>query len=505
MGIENIKDERARKILEEAHNKERSGVVKWLIDNSPYKKHPWLNKPSYHALDKLGYVGEDGVIPEGVPAMWESYAKPYKQLAQDVRTHGLNWVGDSIDFFKYGLTGLNEMRKIGPLTPGTPQGNEAAKTWMMDALGNSFLRDKLPNWFKPTDMEKDYGESWEKYAHPDHAKFFTGEHTDEKAKAYFDNLPSLDNWDMYQYWKRGSRAWDTADTRRIDKKVDKKLGKIDFSHDSMWPEFLGLSKEYPHIIESEEAINWYYDEMVKNMKDFTKKSLSNEIEFEETGQHYADWAGKSYRDDMISKYGRYLTVEDEIVDPRSGTVRTPYELMSMNIDPYHVGAEDKSWANLEYANKEYMEALKDYKNNPDIGTPTEFDYGAWDSDDSVGVSKDTWYDYTTPEAAEVFDSTQLMAAEMIGTLGITAPLKAKKLMKPFTKWLNTSRSGRILKEAMPGTFQWGSRKNFGLPRFDHVGKWRKALNAGLWSVDWLRPKFGQLGAAVVASEYFDQD
>ena len=80
-------------------------------------------------------------------------------------------------------------------------------------------------------------------------------------------------------------------------------------------------------------------------------------------------------------------------------------------------------------------------------------------------------------------------------------------MKPFTKWLNKSRSGRFLREAMPGTFQWGSRKNFGFQAspFDHVGKWRKALNTGLWSVDWLRPKFGQLGATVVASEYFDQD
>jgi hypothetical protein len=158
---------------------------------------------------------------------------------------------------------------------------------------------------------------------------------------------------------------------------------------------------------------------------------------------------------------------------------------------------------MNYASDAYIKELK--KGTENIGKPTEFDYGAWDKNDEAGgLSKDEWYDYTTPEARDVFESPQLLGAEMVSTLGMTTPLKMRKALKPASNWLNKSRAGRVLREVMPGTFQWGSRRNFGIPKVDHRG-WKKLINWTTGTIDFTRPKFGQLGAAMVASELADRD
>jgi len=473
-----------------------------ITDSEAWRKWQEFNKAAedtpalYLLADALGYTGEEGLLNKKIPEMWKSYDAPYKQLPQDIGSHLGNWFGEAADFFGAGITGLKEMGKIGPLTPGDPKGFGAGKTEITDFLGNSIFGDIFN--VDPTDMDKDYGEAWAKYAHPDHAKWFSAPITEENSKAYATKIHSLDDWDMYQYWKEGS-GWDTADDRRINKRVDARMEKEDFSTDVLWSEYLDYANQSgnEYLIESDDAVNWYYPQYVKMEKDYARNRLKNEFEFESTGKKYGKWASKEYQDEMIKKYKRYALYEGD-VQFEGGEIIPALDLMSQNLDPYF-----KEGSTMNFANDAYIKELK--KGTEHIGKPTEFDYGAWDKNDEYGgLSKDEWYGYTTPEAKDVFESPQLIGAEIIGSMGVAAPLKMRKALKPASNWLNKSRSGRVLREVMPGTFQWGSRKNFGIPKVDHRG-WKKLVNWTTGTIDFARPKFGQLGAAMVASELADRD
>ena len=226
-------------------------------------------------------------------------------------------------------------------------------------------------------------------------------------------------------------------------------------------------------------------------------SPKNEFEFEATGKNYGKWASRQYQDEMLKKYKRYQLYEGDVLFQGGETVPA-LDMMSQNLDPYF-----KEGSTMNFANDAYIKELK--KGTEYIGKPTEFDYGAWDKNEEPGgLSKDYWYDYTTPEAEKVFESPQLLGAEIIGSMGVTAPLKVRKALKPASKWLNKSSTGRILREVMPGTFQWGSRKNFGIPKVDHKG-WKKLINWTTGTIDFARPKFGQLGGAMALSELTDRD
>ena len=413
-----------------------------ITDSEVWKKWKEFNKeaedtPALFLLaDALGYTGEEGLLNKKIPEMWKSYDSPYKQLPQDIGAHLGNWFGEAADFFGAGITGIKQLGKIGPLTPGDPEGIGAAKTEIMDTLGNSFFGDIFN--VDPTDMEKDYTSAWQKYAHPDHAKWLSEPITDENSQAYVNKIHSLDDWDMYQYWKDGS-GWDTADDRRINKRVDARMEKEDFSTDALWSEYLDYANQpgNEYLIESDDAVNWYYPQYVKMEKDYARNRLKNEFEFESTGKKYGKWASKEYQDEMIKKHKRYQLYEGDVMF-QGGEIIPALDMMSQNLDPYF-----KEGSTMNFANDAYIKELK--KGTEHIGKPTEFDYGAWDKNDEYGgLSKEEWYDYTTPEAKAVFESPQLIGAEMVGSFGLAAPLKVRKALKPASKWLNESSAGRIL-------------------------------------------------------------
>jgi len=483
-----------------------------ITDSKAWEKWQEFNKAAedtpalYLLADALGYTGEEGLINKKIPAMWESYEKPYKQLPKDIGIHGANLFGEAADLFGAGITGLKELGKIGPLTPGDPEGFGAAKTEMMDTLGNSFFGDIFN--VDPTDMEKDYGEAWEKYAHPDHAKWLSEPITDENSQAYVNKIHSLDDWDMYQYWKDGS-GWDNADDRRIDKRVEATMKNKAIPPGVALQDFYKLARENmdtplgengvtgAELVASPEAVNYYFKQYFDGVKETARKGLKNEFEFEATGKDYGKWASRQYQDEMLNKYGRYQLYEGDVLF-QGGEIIPALDMMSQNLDPYF-----KEGSTMNFANDAYIKELK--KGTEYVGKPTEFDYGAWDKNEEPGgLSKDYWYDYTTPEAEKVFESPQLLGAEIIGSMGVAAPLKVRKALKPASKWLNKSSTGRILREVMPGTFQWGSRKNFGIPKVDHKG-WKKLINWTTGTIDFARPKFGQLGGAMALSELMDRD
>ena len=474
---------------------------------SLYEKYPWLNKPSYHLMEKLGILGGEGLINKKIPAMWESYDEPYKQLPKDIGIHGANLFGEAADLFGAGITGLKELGKIGPLTPGDPEGFGAAKTEMMDTLGNSFFGDIFN--VDPTDMEKDYGEAWEKYAHPDHAKWLSEPITDENSQAYVNKIHSLDDWDMYQYWKDGS-GWDNADDRRIDKRVEATMKNNPFPPDEILQDFYKLARENmdtplgqngvtgAELVASPEAVNYYFKQYFDGVKERARNNLRNEYEFQKTGQKFADWMSTNYRNELIGDYGMYPLFEE---------YNDQLEVLTADISPFGESAP----ANLSLANEDYIDALKAGKE--DIGEPLEWSYGAYDKSPGYGIPEEhkKWFEYGTKEAEKVFESNQAEGLELAALLVMQAPLA---LRGPIHRWLQRSGMGRILRESMPGLFQHGSRVNFGLPKFTtHAmrgkpGKgswktgqwWKTTANIPAQTIDFIRPKGGQFLGAIALGE-----
>jgi len=478
-----------------------------------YQKYPWLNKPSYHLMDKLGIVGEGGWLSEKLPDMWKSYdtqkdfadfgvemtpednpildtAQRSMNLASDATRKGLNVADEWIDTIGLGLESAGDViydipkwtSKLGVPGPEA-EGIGGLKTYWMDTVG-PFL-GPLTNG-KGSGMMAESRGIIGSYAAPKNL-------IDE-----FDQL-DLGRWDMYQNWKKGS-GWDSADDRKISKKVKAQMDKMNFGHEAMWPMFIELSQDPKNarIIESEEAINFYYDNMVKGYKEATSKALTQEFEFAETGDDYGKWASHNYQNELLSEFGRYPLAD--------GINHLPAE-MYFNLSPW---GEDDMSSIFNLANDDYINALKEGKSGM---TPTEWDYGLFDDDKSVGIDEKyvgELMDYSTPEATEFAHAPQMMALELIGGGGL---LKTPKLLNKLQrhKLLQDTKAGRYLREFAPGLFQWGKRDKFGFPKFkDAKWEWnrkglKKILNAGISTVDFARPKGLQFGAAAATSELLDDD
>ena len=432
-----------------------------------YQKYPWLNKPSYHLMEKLGIVGpwgESGWLTKKLPDMVESYdnvvdpvvdvGKKIGNIGSEV-LEGVEAAGDLIyDTTKWAPGGES------------PGGIGGLKTYWMDTLG-PFLGEE-----KGSGMLEESREIIGSYAPPENL-------IDE-----FDQL-DLGRWDMYQNWKKGS-GWDSADDRKINKKVKAQMDKMDFGHDAMWPQFLELSKVPGNekILESEEAINFYYDDMVKNAKKYTEMGLRNEIEFQETGNDYGKWASQRYQNELLNKYGRYPVMDD-------------INQMSLNMSPW--GEENMS-SMFNLANDDYINALKEGESGM---TPTEWDYGLFDDDSSVGITGGPRFDYSTKEAEEFYEAPQALIPELL--IGGTGVLKAPKLINKAIAPLQSTKYGRYAREFAPGLLQWGKRDRFGIPKFKDNKGFKKFLNYGIRAVDFARPKGLQFVGAAGVSEVLDRD
>ena len=452
---------------------------------------------------------EDGWLSEKLPNMWKSYdtqkdfadagiemtpeenpildtAQRSMSLGSDLAKVPINVIDDVIKTSALGVESagdlIYDMTKWG-LGGAKPEGIGGLETYWMDTLG-PFL-GPLTNG-KGSGMVEKSREIIGSYAPPANI-------IDE-----FDQL-DLGRWDMYQNWKKGS-GWDSADDRKISKKVKAQMDKMNFGHEAMWPMFIELSQDpkNAHIIENEEAINFYYDNMVKNVKEATSKGLTQEFEFAETGDDYGKWASHNYQNELLSEFGRYPLAD--------GINHLPAE-MYFNLSPW---GEDDMSSIFNLANDDYINALQEGKSGM---TPTEWDYGLFDDDKSVGIDEKyvgELMDYSTPEATEFAHAPQMMALELIGGGGL---LKTPKLLNKLQrhKLLQDTKAGRYLREFAPGLFQWGKRDKFGFPKFkDAKWEWnrkglKKILNAGISTVDFARPKGLQFGAAAAASEWMDDD
>ena len=430
-----------------------------------YKKYPWLNKPSYHLMDKLGIVGEEGWLSEKLPDMIQSYENVVdpavdfgKKLGNiggefwDIGSQGVEAAGDLwADMNKWGLGGES------------PQGFGSIKTGIMDAVG------PYVGYPEGSGMEGDVVKLIQSFVPPED---------------YID----LDSWDMYQYWKGGS-GWDSDDARRIDKKVKKEMEKLDFSTDALWDSFrdMGNQPGQEYLTESDDAMRYYYPLYVQKEKDFARSALRDEFEFMETGENYGKWASQEYQNSLLNKYGKYPVMEN-------------LTEMSANISPW--GDEEGLTSTFNRANEDYINALKKGKSGM---KPTEWDYGLFDDDTSVGITKEMepWFDYSTKEAEEFYEAPQALIPELL--VGGTGLLKAPKLLKYAQAPLQGTKAGRYAREFAPGLLQWGKRDKFGIPKFEKDKGWRKFINRSTGLVDFARPKGLQFGAAATVSELMDRD
>ena len=481
-----------------------------ITDSEAWKKWQKFNKeaedtPALFLLaDALGVTGEGGWMSEKLPEMWKSYdtqkdfadygvemtpednpVLDYYQrsmnLASDVSRKGLNVADEWLNAIELGLESAGDLiydtTKWGP-GRDKPQGIGGLKTYWSDVFGP--WGGPLTNG-KGSGMMEESREIIGSYAAPENL-------IDE-----FNQL-DLGKWSTYQNWKKGS-GWDSADDRKINKKVKKEMDKMDFGHDAMWPQFLELAKVPGNekILESEEAINFYYDNMVNDTKKYTSEGLRNEFEFEETGNDYGKWASHKSQNELLNKYGRYPLAD--------GLNHLPGE-MSFNLSPW--GEENMS-SMFNLANDDYINALKEGKSGM---TPTEWDYGLFDDDSSVGIdetfSKDL-FDYTTPEAKEFMDANQMTALEFIA--GGSGILKTPKILNRLQRHpiIQNTKAGRYAREFAPGLLQWGKRDKFGIPKFKDNTGFLKFLNYGIRGVDFARPKGLQFAAAAATSELMDRD
>tara|TARA_R100001244_G_C5157638_1_gene130583 strand:+ start:38 stop:1357 length:1320 start_codon:yes stop_codon:yes gene_type:complete len=433
-----------------------------------YEKYPWLNKPSYHLMEKLGIVGpwgESGWLTKKLPDMMQSYENVVdpavdfgKKLGNiggefwEMGSQGVEAAGDLIyDTTKWGPGGQE------------PQGFGSIKTSIMDAAG-PYL-----GYPEGSGMEGDAIKLIQSFVPPE-------------------DYTNLDSWDMYQYWKDGS-GWDSADARKIDKKVKKEMEKVDFSTDALWGSFRDLANQpgQEYLAESDDAIRYYYPQYVQMEKDFARSAFRDEFEFMDTGENYGKWASQEYQNTLLNKYGKYPVMEN-------------LTEMSANISPY--GDYEGLTSTFNRANEDYINALKKGESGM---KPTEWDYGLFDDDASVGITKEMepWFDYSTKEAEEFYEAPQALIPEIL--IGGSGLLKAPKLLKYAQGPLQGTKAGRIAREFAPGLFQWGKRDKFGIPKFEKDKGWRKFINRSTGVIDFARPKGLQFGAAATVSELMDRD
>ena len=414
--------------------------------------------------DKLGVIGEDGWLTEKLPAMYHSYDNRVDPTV-DFGKKLVNIGGEFLDLGKSGVEAAGDLiydtTKWGP-GGESPQGIGSLKTTMMDAVGPWIGEPQ------GSGMEEESRELVESFVPPE-------------------NYTNLDSWDVYQNWKKGS-GWDSADDRRVNKKVKDEMDKRDYSADALWDSFrdLGNQPGYEHYTESDDAINYYYPQYVEKQKNYDRDVLRDAFEFQDTGEDYGQWASQEYQNTLLNKYGKYPVIED-------------INEMSLNISPY--GDAEGLTATFNRANTDYINALKKGESGM---KPTEWDYGLFDDDTSVGITKphEPWFEHSTKEAQEFYDAPQAVLPELLFGAGW---LKSHKLLKNVQGPLQNTIYGRYAREFAPGLFQWGKRDKFGIPKLEKDKLWKRLINRSTGAIDFARPKGLQFGAAAAASEFMDRD
>tara|TARA_R100001086_G_scaffold95357_1_gene47447 strand:- start:1034 stop:2380 length:1347 start_codon:yes stop_codon:yes gene_type:complete len=444
---------------------------------SLYEKYPWLNKPSYHLMEKLGIAGpwgESGWLTKKLPDMVQSY----ENVVDPIVDFGKKLGNIGAEFGEIGLQGIEaagdliyDTTKWGP--GGQPPGGVGSlyTDWQDNPFNPMHLFSKVAR-EEGSGMTKDSVRLSNLYA------------PSEKIVDEFGDI-DLGQWSSYQNWKSGS-GWDTADDRRINKRVDARMEKEDFSTDALWGSYLNMASEpgYEHLIESDDAVNWFYPQYVQKEKEYARKQYKNFFEFEETGENYGKWASREYQNELLSKYGKYPVFED-------------INFMSENFSPY-----PSLSSTFNRANEDYIKALKEGKSGM---KPTEWDYGLFDDDTSVGITKEMepYFDYSTKEAEEFYEAPQALIPEIL--IGGSGLIKAPKALKYLQAPLQGTKAGRIAREFAPGLFQWGKRDKFGFKKFKKDEGFKKFINSSTGVIDFLRPKGGQFIAAAGMSEFLDRD
>ena len=188
--------------------------------------------------------------------------------------------------------------------------------------------------------------------------------------------------------------------------------------------------------------------------------------------------------------------------------------LNPNISPY----EDID-VRLKLANDDYIKAYNDaggFENVEDaassysIGEPTEFDYGMFDRspvDNGPGITGSEEdqkalgflprYNYNTPEADTFANNLINVIPEfLIPGKGI------QTLGSKVSKYTNNLPGSRLAREIAPGALQWGSKSNFGIPKFkENMNKWKHITNVGSSGIDNFRSKGGQ---GLLSSYLIDQ-
>ena len=470
---------------------------------------------------KLRGTGKkDSLIGVKIPEAWKSYdtqkqfadagvkmtpethpildkSQRAMNLISDASAWPLNAIQSGLGFVKdvpaITATGAKEIYNWASRNP--TEGTGAWWTKAQDWVGNSFI-PKIPGLgtMVPTNMQSDYNKFWE------------GAYPPITDEGYFDT--DLKNWPAYQQYKSGS-GWDSADDRRINNRVEATMKNKPIPPQEALQGFYKLARENmdtvigqdgvtgADLVASPEAVNYYFKQYFDGVKEMGRNNLRNEYEFQKTGQKFADWMSTEYRNEMVKKYGMYPIWEGG-ADFEGGETRTQLEMLSDNISPF-----ENAPAVFNLANKDYIDALKAGKE--DIGEPLEWDYGAYDMSPGHGIPEEhkDWFEYGTKEAEKLFESNQAVAAEFAALYFARAPLA---LRGPIQNWLQTTKTGRVIRELMPGLFQHGSRANFGLRKFatktaaGDRNWWYTALNVPAKTIDFLRPKGGQMLGAIALGE-----
>jgi len=522
----------------------------WQEDMGYYDSAAEQHSPTWDLLDKLGIVGssgdawdpetrgtgeKEGWLTQKLPAYLGKTGEEHGIMSplivnKDVRALGLNLAKGVWDYvakpvpqmtaegYKYLYNkGLDVDRAIAEKVPFWPAADRekykmsgwgAAGTWAQDTLAG------VADFFgiKSMPQTKLYEEGVNTVA----SNLFNveGVYTAPKmifkndngnvtfknqvSKSDYENAPGqetwaynpdLSQWSTYQYWKGGN--WDNADDRRIQKRVNSRMEKLDFGPDDMYPLFLAEAQMpgREHYLDDK---MYYYKEFVKRSKNDIRNMMSDRFEFEETGKDYGKWASDQYQGNMIKKYGKYPLFTEGIALDENETL-TQLESLSQDISPFEGLA-----SNFELANKDYMKAIRAGKKPANIGEPTEWDYGMFDTKEGVGLSEPDWMKYSSDEAKEFWKSNQMSAIELGGLLAFRAPFA---LRGPAQRWLQTTGLGRTLREIAPGLLQHGSQARFGLPTM-YEGRVVADL---LWNypvkiLNKLRPKGLQAGAVIERSE-----
>ena len=457
---------------------------------------------------------KDSLFGVKIPEAWKSYdtqkqfadygveMTPEKNPILDKSQRAMNLISDASAWPYNALqSGLGFVKDVPALTAAgfkeidagldktkKSKGSGAWWTQMQDMIGNNPIAKAVSfGSVVPTNMQKD-SEEFVKSAYPPV--------TDE---GYFDT--DLKNWTAYQQYKSGS-GWDSADQRRINKRVEATMKNNPIPPDEILKDFYKLARENmdtvlgqngvtgAELVASPEAVNHYFKQYFDLRKEAARNNLMNEYEFQKTGQNFANWMSTNYRNESIGKFGMYPLFE-EYGDNQ-------FEILTQDISPF-----ESAKSNLSLANKEYIDALKAGKE--DIGEPLEWSYGAYDMSPGYGIPEDhkKWFEYNTKEAEKVFESNQAVGAEFAALIAMQAPLA---LRGPIQAWLQKSKIGRVLRETMPGLFQHGSRANFGIRKFatktaaGDRNWWYTALNVPAKTIDFLRPKGGQFLGAIALGE-----